>query len=53
MIVQANADAKGIELKEPKVSVADKRFFRQIFSDEQRYVQILNNFLTNAIKFSH
>ena len=53
MIVKAQAVSKGIRLKAPKVAYGDRRFFKQIFSDEQRYIQILNNFLTNAIKFSY
>ena len=52
MTVQANADSRNITLHAPKVSVYKRKFFEKIFSDEQRYIQILNNFLTNAIKFS-
>ena len=51
LLVQTNADAKGVRLVPPAQS-SESHLFRQILSDEHRYMQVLQNFLTNAIKFS-
>lgn len=47
------AKKRRIELEGPVFSnKKDKVYFEQILGDKLRYLQIMTNFLTNAIKFS-
>jgi signal transduction histidine kinase len=50
MMVQYFAREKDISLETHLSS--GEQIFRSIYGDERRYLQILNNFLSNAIKFS-
>jgi len=44
---------KGVTMVGPAFDNAHERlYFRQLFSDEQRYSQLVLNFLSNAIKFT-
>ena len=50
-VVEHLSKLKNIEIK-IETNNQSKEFFVMIFGDEQRYLQILVNFLSNALKFS-
>ena len=37
----------------PQIDPLDKRFYKKLYGDKERYVQVIVNFLSNAIKFSN
>lgn len=54
MTVAAPSSAlKNVKLIPPDVPKIEKIYFKNILGDERRYIQILVNFLSNAIKFSN
>ena len=52
-IIDAQARHKQVTLEGPIFETLPHRyFFKKLWSDERRYLQIMINFLTNAIKFT-
>jgi signal transduction histidine kinase len=35
------------------MSAEDEEFFQQVYGDRSRLIQVIINFLSNSIKFSH
>lgn len=52
MVANGIAELKDVKLKMPEISGPEREILRQILGDERRYIQIIVNFLSNAIKFS-
>jgi len=48
-----NAEKKKVKLNGPHIKPEDSRFFDQIYCDKNRVIQVVVNFLSNSIKFSH
>ena len=52
-IVKPSAELKKVKLVfQTPVSRFERNYYREILSDQRRMIQILVNFLSNAIKFS-
>lgn len=48
-----NADKREVSLEGPVLKLdGDAVFFKQLFGDSLRYLQIINNFISNSIKFT-
>jgi len=46
------AGTKNITINLPNVNPEHRKIFEKVLGDEYRYMQILINFLSNAVKFS-
>ena len=52
-VIKDQAGENNIKLEAITVRKSDLNFFKQIYGDERRYLQIVMNFLSNAIKFTN
>lgn len=52
MMAQGSADLKKVQLFRAPIKDDERFLFKRIYGDQNRYIQIIVNFLSNAIKFS-
>ena len=52
-MMQYVADKKGVTFTRPVVPQDEKVLYSQIYEDKSRFLQVLINFLSNALKFSN
>ena len=52
-VTESHSSLKKVRVEGPEfLNPLDKYYFKQVFSDERRYAQIILNFLSNGIKFT-
>jgi len=47
------AEKKKVRFIQPEVSLEEAKLYSQIYEDKSRFLQVLINFLSNALKFSN
>jgi signal transduction histidine kinase len=52
MVVQHIADAKKVALVSPDLKKEEAMYFNTVVGDQNRFMQVLVNFLSNSLKFS-
>lgn len=52
-VVGFQADRQKIKLRDPSLALNEYEIFKKIRGDSRRYLQIMINFLSNALKFSN
>ena len=52
-VVSHFARSKNIKLGPPIVEEDQKKYFMTLFGDKNRFMQVIINFVSNSIKFSH
>lgn len=52
-VVGFQADRQKIKLRDPNLALNEYEIFKKIRGDSRRYLQIMINFLSNALKFSN
>jgi len=52
-VVSHFAQSKNIKLEQPIVKEDQKIYFMTLFGDKNRFIQVIINFVSNSIKFSH
>jgi signal transduction histidine kinase len=52
-VVGFQAERQKIKLKDPNLALNEYEIFKKIRGDSRRYLQIMINFLSNALKFSN
>lgn len=52
-VIQHVADTKNVYLELAPISDQEKTYYDQIYGDRSRFLQVIINFLSNALKFSN
>lgn len=51
-VVSHLADQKQVRLEAPTCTASEAEYFKQLFGDKNRFIQVIINFVSNAVKFS-